>query len=99
MKFYYWLVTVLGLLERRCQTCKKWMGFKRARGMKLPLGLKPISHAWCIECQAEFEAAQDAVAERNQQWMPPRKQHRSKLTLRRTTGGWSGAVAAQRSSH
>lgn len=88
----YWkILQLFGLLERRCGWCKKWLGWKRSRGVKYAT---PISHGICEPCLVKFEAEQDATAEQRQQVRPPyRRQRPSRRTMRRRTGGWSGAVA------
>jgi hypothetical protein len=93
---YYRLLNALGLMERRCGWCKKWMGWKRGvMPPGPPAGLTPVTHGICGPCKIKVEAEEPAkqalgVAAPT---TPVKHQHRSRRTFRRRTGGWGGAVA------
>lgn len=106
-RFYWWAVLTnlvmlwwpviyekslrrLHLAERRCSWCKKFLGWRfGVKGPGLGIGIM-VTHGICAHCQVGFEAeAAQPVRVRRPRW----KQTPLRSTLRRRTGGWSGAVA------
>lgn len=84
MNLYQRVLRLLNLGERRCAWCSKLLGLK--------FGLRgATSHGICKTCQPAFE--QSFVGMPVVMKKKARRQRPSRKTLRRTTGGWSGAVA------
>ena len=89
---YQFVLSLLNLGERRCGWCSKFMGFKRGmRGQQ--------THGMCAACAATWNegllALEAQKMKEKQERQRQNRQRRARRTLRRTTGGWSGAVATR----
>jgi len=100
---YQKALRALGLFERRCAWCKKFQGWKYAGRAAQVSVHGHTTHGICEPCRIKFEADDDLARVQLQE-----QQRRHKIryqlpwrsTLRRRTGGWSGAVALRgRVSH
>lgn len=81
---------ILNLGERRCGWCRLFLGWR--------FGLRgDTSHGICPTCRASFDADVDraALKQKREKQQKYRQQLPQRSTLRRRTGGWSGAVAAR----
>lgn len=103
------LITILRWLGLKpcgravCAWCQKDLG------RRVLLAPDQVSHGICAPCNVKFSAEVDASVIKQSAILRPtaeepvkepatprrkKHQHRSRRTLRRTIGGWSGAVAA-----
>lgn len=100
LALYIWALRTIGLFERRCGWCKKFGGWKYGGRAARITTVGYTTHGICRPCQIKFEADGDrAMALRAQQEQQRRRAARRqnrvrRSTLRRRTGGWSGAVAS-----
>ncbi len=88
-RIYKWLLVKLGLVERRCGWCRKFLGWKR-----IAWAAGGETTGMCKRCAENFNVEVVAPLVPSK---PVRRFHqrRNKATLRRQIGGWSGAVAAR----
>lgn len=96
-RLYWAVLRIFGLGERRCGWCKKFQGWKRVFGP--PGDKRPTTHGICVTCKAKWDSDLDLQEQRQRavQLKLERRKHLERRprrsTLRRRTGGWSGAVA------
>jgi hypothetical protein len=94
LALYGFVLRTFGLAERRCAYCKKLMGYKYGPAFRRRFGKDQFAqtHGICEPCNAVYfpEPVPVSITARR-----PRRQYLSRKNLRRTTGGWSGAVAVR----
>lgn len=87
-RFITAILSLFGIGERVCGWCRTHMGYKRVAGGS-------ATHGMCASCKARWDADMDRIEAAKRATRQANRQHRSRRNLRRTTGGWSGAVAVR----
>ena len=91
-RLYHAVLNLLHLGERRCAWCQKFLGWRF--GLRGPAtGDIMVTHGMCDPCADAFEAGITTGKQIVEQIRKRHPHRKLRKTLRRTTGGWGGAVA------